>query len=119
MDVLRQRHPDLSEVVVRNAPIEQAAPELESDSYDVVFTMAVLEHIHRDSEWVFGELVRCARRFVVTIEDEGTISERHFPRNYGAIFQALGLEQIENVKDLKPHGFPRQFVARVFAKHGG
>jgi hypothetical protein len=78
--------------------------------------MAVLEHIHRDSEWIFRKLARCTRRFLVTIEDEGSVSERHFPRDYGEVFQALGLTQIECVRDLRSHGLSHSFVARVFEK---
>ena len=37
---------------------------------DLVFTMAVLEHIHLDSEWVFSEMARIAKKYLITIEDE-------------------------------------------------
>lgn len=56
--------------------------------------MAVLEHIHFDSDWIFAELVRIAP-LIITIEDEVDISTRHFPRNYQKVFEPLGMRQVD------------------------
>lgn len=114
--LLRSTYPDLADVRVLNAPIEDVAPTLPDGGYDVVFTMAVLEHVHSDSDWVFRDLARAARRFVLTIEDERGRSERHFPRNYQQVFEGLGLRQVEHRANLVEHGLTASFVARVFAK---
>jgi 2-polyprenyl-3-methyl-5-hydroxy-6-metoxy-1,4-benzoquinol methylase len=58
------------------------------DSHDIVFSMAVLEHIHEDSSVVFEEMRRIARKLVVTIEDEHERGWRHFPRDYSKCSRA-------------------------------
>jgi hypothetical protein len=75
--------------------------------------MAVLEHIHTTSEFVFAEMVRIGRA-LITIEDERSMSERHFPRNYADVFTALGLRELEHHR-CETHGLPPGFVARVFS----
>lgn len=74
--------------------MEEGLPSMQINSYDLVFTMAVLEHLHKDSEYVFKDIARIAKQYLLTIEDESGISKRHFPRNYQAIFEPLGLKQI-------------------------
>ena len=75
---------------------------------DVIFTMATLEHIHPDSEWVF-DWMRGAK-MIITIEDERQRSDRHFPRNYKRIFP--GQIYSRNCKNVV--GLNKNFVARVF-----
>lgn len=62
-------------------------------NYDTIFTMATFEHIHPDSEYIFKPISEKARQ-IITIEDEKTISQRHFPRNYKRIFESLGKKEI-------------------------
>jgi hypothetical protein len=116
VDLLRSTYPDLADVRIVNAPVEDVASALPDHGYDVVFTMAVLEHVHTDSEWIFRELARAAARFVLTIEDEKARSERHFPRDYRAVFEPLGLREVERRSDLAAYGLSPSFVARIFAK---
>lgn len=86
---------------------------------DLVFTMAVLEHVHDDSEFIFKEMVRVGRT-IVTIEDERSHSERHFPRNYRSIFEGLGMAQVsETPLRQDAHGLSTSFVARVFRHSAG
>jgi 2-polyprenyl-3-methyl-5-hydroxy-6-metoxy-1,4-benzoquinol methylase len=62
--------------------------------YDCIFTMAVLEHIPKGSEWIFYNIAHKARNTIITIEDEQSISEKHHPRNYQQVFDALGWRQV-------------------------
>jgi len=82
---------------------------------DLLFTMAVLEHIHTDSEWIFEKMVSQAK-IILTIEDEHSISWRHFPRNYKNIFEKLGMKQISFEKCGNIKGFHNGFVFRLFEK---
>jgi len=110
-------YPDMQECVkIINAPAEDALPRLLDNSYDVVFTMAVLQHIHPDSEAVFAEIARAARRHLVTVENEVSTTWRHFPRNYQGVFCRLGLAQVHEAERLP--GLPASYVARVFVKGG-
>jgi hypothetical protein len=78
--------------------------------------MAVLEHLHPDSEWVFAEMVRVCQRLLITIEDEGGRSSHHTPRNYRTVFEGLGLEQIAEIDPRGLGDLPREFRARVFVR---
>jgi SAM-dependent methyltransferase len=103
----RDIYPDL-DALIHPLPAEQALPMF--DPFDVVFTMAVLEHIHPDSEaTVFAEMTRLTGRNLIVIEDEASETWRHFPRDYGTVFGAL--HELETIRDVP--GLPG-FVARVF-----
>jgi SAM-dependent methyltransferase len=114
---LRKTFPELKNAHVIVSPIEEALLEIADDAYDMVFSMAVLEHIHPESEWIFSEISRITPA-IMTIEDEERKSGRHFPRQYLEIFTGLGLDQIENL-DRVP-GLPKGFRYRLFRRsaHG-
>jgi 2-polyprenyl-3-methyl-5-hydroxy-6-metoxy-1,4-benzoquinol methylase len=85
--------------------------------YDLVFRIAVLEHIHSDSEGVFAEIARITKRYLITIEGEkNVVSELHFPRNYKNIFEEVGLRQIYEKHLSQKEGLNTKFYARVFEK---
>jgi len=111
---LRKTYRELKRVEVTVSPIEDIIKEIPDDAFDVVFTMAVLEHVHWDSDWIFAEIARIGRK-VITIEDEGRSSSRHFQRNYQTVFENLGLHQVDyldHVPDL-----PSTFRYRVFSHY--
>jgi 2-polyprenyl-3-methyl-5-hydroxy-6-metoxy-1,4-benzoquinol methylase len=100
---------------IYNKPVEEVIKEFEDRQYDAVFTMAVLEHIHSDSEWVFEEIVQVSKKYLITMEDERTVSWRHFPRQYKKIFEKVGTKQIEEIQcNKEDHGLGSSFYARVF-----
>ncbi len=110
VELLNKSYPEMARhITIHNKSIEEIVRGLEDDTYDIVFTMAVLQHIHTKSEWIFPEIVRITRSFLVTVEGEGYISWRHFPRNYKKVFEPLGMKQIEVIEDTG-------FFARVFRK---
>ena len=118
MALLRENFPEMaddSDLYV--GPAEEQIKHLGDGSFDLVFTMAVLEHIHTDSEWMFGNLCRISRRWLITIEDEENTSWRHFPRNYRQVFEELGMTQVTELQlQLELHGLSSGFQARVFEK---
>ncbi len=120
--LLREAYPELALITkVHNAPIEKVISKFRDGEFDLVFTMAVLEHIHEKSTWVFPEMSRITEKFLITIEDEYRRTPVIFPRNYREIFEAYGMTQLEAVKDLEAEGlrglaYVENFVARVFAK---
>jgi SAM-dependent methyltransferase len=111
IELMRRHYPELSACIVV-ASVEDKIPEIPDDHFELVFTMAVLEHIHPSSEWVFAQMARITR-FLITIEDEYTRSWRHKPRNYERVFSRLGLKQI-GMGAIK--GLNRSFVGRAFRK---
>ncbi len=115
LEQLREHHPELSrEATLINSPVEEAAPGLEAGHYGLVYTMAVLEHIHPASEWAFAELVRATGGVLITIEDERAVTWRHFPRDYRQVFEGLGMAQVEEVALGDDVGLGEGFFARVF-----
>ena len=117
LSVLTLSYPDMAAAATLiHAPVEDAIRELPDASMDLVFTMAVLEHIHTDSEWIFDQIVRVAGSTVVTVEDEHGISRHHVPRNYRRVFEGRGLEQVAHQSLDAKAGFGTPFEARAFRK---
>ncbi len=118
LEILARRFPELKAAArIENAAVEIALPRLADSEYDLIFTMAVLEHLHPDSEWVFGEIARVGRT-LLTIEDESSIHWRAFPRDYRRIFERLGMTQVEERSCAGVPGLGEPFVARVFRPRG-
>ncbi len=118
IELLRSQFTDMVEHIrIWSSPVEQVIRGMHNNDFDVVFTMAVLEHIHRDSEWVFAEIARITGHILITIEDEKGESFRHFSRNYQKVFEPLGLSQLESIQcSHDTAGLGSSFVARVFKK---
>ena len=112
VEIMKTQYPELNHSKVRVAAIEDVIEDGVTDFFDVVFTMAVLQHIHPKSKFVFAEMVRITK-YLITIEDEHTRSWRHKPRDYGRVFSKLGMVQIGKgaIK-----GLSSNFVCRAFRK---
>lgn len=111
--LMHEHFPDMK-IPVYQGTIEDRIKEL--GKHDLVFTMAVLEHIHHDSEWVFGEIARITKKTLITIEDEKHTSMRHFPRNYKKVFESLGLRQVYEHNCADVPKLSAKFYARIFVK---
>lgn len=117
VQLLKQSYPKMAgHASICNKSVEESIRDFEDNEFDVVFTMAVLEHVHEDSEWIFSEIVRITRGFLITIEDERCVSWKHFPRNYKAVFEFEGMKQVEEINCSKVEGLYSNFFARVFKK---
>ena len=115
--LLKASFPDLARrLTIYNRPVEEVIPTIADRQFDFVFTMAVLEHIHRDSEGVFKEIARVASKYLFTFEDEGCQSWRHFPRNYKKIFEPFGWKQVHEEAGEAVIGIGGGFVARLFVR---
>jgi SAM-dependent methyltransferase len=113
LNLMKQKFPDMN-VKAYEGSIEDRIRAL--GEFDLVFTIAVLEHIHIDSEWVFEEIARKAKRYLITIEGEEKIeSDLHFPRNYKSIFENLGMRQVYEMHLSDKVGVHARFRARVFS----
>jgi SAM-dependent methyltransferase len=96
---------------VKIGSFEEVLPTYPDKRFDLLFSMAVMMHIHPDSAFVFAHMVRVSR-MVLAIEDEReSTSTRHFGRNYREVFEPLGAKQ---VLASPVAGFPNS-VARAFA----
>jgi SAM-dependent methyltransferase len=104
IDEMRRGFPELDPTVTIG-PVEQTLPTLADNSADVVFSMAVLLHIHPSSLQVFEEMVRVARQYVCVIEAESSTLPYIFARNYQRIFEHVACTQLRS-KVLTEAEFP-------------
>lgn len=96
---LRQSYPHLDSITVDIGPAEKVLTKYDSDSFDVVFTMAVIEHIHPSSIDLFSEIARVAKKYVMAIEpSNGHSSHRQHPWNVVKEFENVGLKLIDRKK---------------------
>jgi SAM-dependent methyltransferase len=117
---LRQEFPDLAAAAnLHVGAAEDVLPGLPDRGFDVVYTMAVLVHLHPDGESVFDEIARLVDDTLITIEDErNDYSWRHFNRDYRELFEGrLGLTQIDEIPcEPALQGLSRSYTARVFKR---
>ncbi len=118
LELMKHHYPEMVKGSrMYNKPVESVIKDFKDGEFDVVFTMAVLQHIHPDSEFIFPEMVRTTKKFIITIEDEKQSSWRHFPRNYKKVFETIGMKQVEEkICDFDVDGLNHNFVARIFEK---
>ena len=117
--LMRKTYPEL----YKNSHIHIGATEnligkFKTDSFDLIYTMAVLEHIHWDSEFIFESIKKISSKYIITIEDEFTSwSDRHFPRNYQKVFEDDNWKQIFTTNCSPIKILDDRFMVRVFKKN--
>lgn len=114
LKVMRSSYPELDTATAYPGQVEEIILKLPDGGYDLIFSMAVLCHIHPDSEFIFGEMVRCTKKYIITIEDEVCRTSRHCPRSYDSVFVPLGMKELEVRHNLE--GMNQNYIARVFEK---
>jgi SAM-dependent methyltransferase len=116
---LRSVYPELAEhATLVNDSIETALAGLPNDAVNVVFSMAVLIHLHPTSVEVFEHMARVGR-YVCVIELESASNSYVFPRNYRRVFERLGCTELRQAT-ITRRGYPDVspeydgYVARLF-----
>ncbi|MCP3029930.1 class I SAM-dependent methyltransferase [Halobacillus sp. A1] len=114
---MKKTYPQLAKKAnIIHSPVENVIKKLPTDGFDLVFSMAVLEHIHPDSDWILEEIARISGEYLITIEAETAANWRFFPRNYKEIFEKYGFRQVEE-KSCEEGGL-EHYTLRVFKKKG-
>ena len=93
-------------------------PTIDENGYDLIFSMAVLMHLHPATPDAFWqEIVRVAGRYIITIENESSSWVRNWARDYRGAFESLGAGQVheESVQVDEDTG---DYIARVFHTKG-
>ena len=109
-DVMADHYPRLAETgSFETTSLEAFLPDVETDAFDVVYSVETLQHVHPDDEWVFAELVRVTSDLLITAENEGNSPDRgrgegavsyvddEFPlyhRDWNRVFTELGMAQL-------------------------
>jgi SAM-dependent methyltransferase len=117
VELMKNKYPEMvKHAHIYNSTIEEKIKQLDDSSFDIVFTMAVLVHIHTDSEFIFSEMVRITKNYLITIEIEKGIAKKNFERNYKLIFEKLGMKEIKNINCSGLAYFEGHVIARIFSK---
>lgn len=128
LDVMAATYPELaaSGTFYFDA-IEDVVGGFDDGRFDAVYSVQTLQHVHPDSAWVFGELVRITDDLLLTVENEGGGSVANgdddgkgdrpqssgpeegvnyvngefplFYRDWNAVFTGLGLREVETGTD--------------------
>jgi SAM-dependent methyltransferase len=95
--------------------IEQVLHEdnLLLDRFDLIFTMAVLEHIPPEIEDRVFIGIKKRTKWLLTIEDEKCDDWKHFPRNYQKVIEQYDFE-VKDSWNYPPLGL--NFVMRLFRR---
>ncbi len=121
--ILREAHPDLADVPVHLGAAEDILPTMRSGSFDLVYTMAVLQHIHPDSVSVFDDIARVTYRILAIERTIPGSSSRTFPHDIPAIFKARGFDLVDTtpVWDIPQANFDlglKNYSAYSFVRSG-
>ena len=121
VDEMNKVFPELaSQCKVSVGSLESVLPKLATDSVDVILTIAVAMHIHPTSNFLFEEMRRVARKYIMLIEPEVANCSYIFARNYRRLFHKLGSPQLKSMT-ITNKAFPEVsrdydgYVARLFS----
>jgi len=96
VEMLRSTYPQLADVPVHVGAAEEVLPGLETESFDLVFTMALILAIHPDNAAAFDHMARVARS-ILAIEPAGFSSRNYYPHDVPAMFTSRGFTLTESV----------------------
>jgi len=116
IEIMHELYPKLTAKVLVG-PVEKQIKEIKDNEISITFSMAVLMHINPQSHFIFREISRITKDYIITIENEKEYSPPSlFVRDYGKIFSELGWKQIhEEPGGIKGLG-PEMYVVRIFKK---
>lgn len=114
VNLMEENFPYISKNITLSS-IEDGLQDISNNDFDLVFTMAVLEHVSTESDFIFDDIKRISSEFIITIEDEVTSwSERHFQRNYKKVFESESWEEIFSANCEEFNCLDDRFFIRVF-----
>lgn len=95
VELLRTSFPQLADREIHLGAAGETLPKFADDEFDLVYTMAVLEHIHPDESSVFDDIARIGKQ-VLAIEPAGRLSHRQFPHDIPKEFGDRGLIMVSD-----------------------
>lgn len=96
IDLMARHHPQLAASNIHEGAAEDILPTLDGP-YDVVMTMAVLEHIHPDVIDLIADQMARLGEWILTVEPFGHLSSRQFPHDVERLFTSRGMRQVDVV----------------------
>jgi SAM-dependent methyltransferase len=95
VELLRKTFPQLADREIHIGAAGETLPKFADDEFDLVYTMAVLEHIHPDESTVFDDMARIGKQ-VLAIEPKGRLTHRTFPHDIPKEFGDRGLMMVSD-----------------------
>ncbi|MBV9463889.1 MAG: class I SAM-dependent methyltransferase [Verrucomicrobiae bacterium] len=95
-----------------NDSMAEALLNLGSGEFDLVYAHGSLVSLNAREQYVFDEICRVSRKWVITLENEWSMLL--FPRDFGEVFRRRGLRQVHH--ELVRVGSRKRSALRVFAK---
>jgi len=91
-----EHYPELLNVNLICNEIKREISTYPKNKFDVIFTMATLEHIHpKEAGIVFSMMGYIAKSHIITCEDEKAVFWRAFSYRYKNSFEFLGFKELE------------------------
>lgn len=117
--VIAKEYPciDLNKIRIGDAKDELARHS--ANSFDFVFSMAVLMHMHPSDGSIFKDIARVSRKYICTIEPEHASCAYVFPRNYKRVFERLGYKELYSTVIPETISVYNGYTIRLFIKHEG
>ena len=109
LDLQKEIFPELKAILI-NSSIEDYILKINDKEFETVFTMAVLQHIHIDSNWIFEHIARICKKYLLLIELD--------TRDYVDIFSKLGFSLIEQRNCNQIQGLEKYKFRIMFKKKG-
>lgn len=83
-----------AESKIINNNLENVLPNMQDNTFSLVYSMGVLMHVHPSSNFIFKHIARISSKYIITMEGETMVTPRHYPRDYKKIFEGLGFKEI-------------------------
>ena len=115
LELLKTTFPLIADETFYPGKAQEKIKEIPTGGYDLVFSMAVLMHLHPSTEENFWKnMTRATKHAIITIENEDGSSNRNWPRNYEKILSPYGVREIHN--EPCPEEILPNYVTRIFIK---
>jgi SAM-dependent methyltransferase len=99
IDEMYKSFPQLK-VNIANISFEDGLKCIPSDSFDLIFSMAVLLHVHPSSNLIFDEIARISKKYICIVEAETLNCKYIFPRNYKRLFESRRFTEIKYIETM-------------------
>jgi SAM-dependent methyltransferase len=96
-------------------PAEEKIKEFDENHISITFTMSALQLIHPSSNFLFNEISRITKNYIITVERENLFNpQKEFPRDYKVVFENLGWHQIKSKEMTESMMGKSGYILRIF-----
>ncbi len=117
LDLGQKTFPSLSNGIFHCGAAEDIIKNIDTNEYDLVYSIAALMHINLDEQDDFWEnIIRVSKKYIITIEGEvGGTNDRIWRRNYNQIFTKYNVVEIMS-EQISRKDINNNYITRIFKK---